>query len=258
MANPLTVFRVEGLPDFQPGDDLASAILARLDAQQEALEEGDILVIAHKVVSKTEGDIIDMATVTPSDEARKLADQVHKDPRKVEVILNQSRRLVRVVPPRDKSTEGLLIAEHRLGFICANAAVDESNADQPNQLITLPQDPDASAQRLCQTLQQATGVRLGIVISDTFGRPWRMGQVNVAIGLAQVPAQLDLRGQQDGWGHTLRVTTPAFADELAAASGLLMGKADKSPAIIFRGLDWPVSDSQASALVRPPQEDLFR
>lgn len=258
MANPLTVFRLEGLPDFRPGDDLANAILTQLDAQQATLEAGDILVIAHKVVSKTEGDIIDMATITPSDEALKLAHQVNKDPRKVEVILNQSRRLVRVVPPRDKSTEGLLIAEHRLGFICANAAVDESNADQPNQLITLPQDPDASAQRLCQTLQHATGVRLGIVISDTFGRPWRMGQVNVAIGLAQVPAQLDLRGQHDGWGQTLRVTTPAFADELAAASGLLMGKADKSPVIIFRGLDWPVSDSQASTLVRPPHEDLFR
>ncbi|WP_322107875.1 coenzyme F420-0:L-glutamate ligase [Vibrio algarum] len=159
---------------------------------------------------------------------------------------------------RPEQEEGILIAEHKLGFICANAAVDESNAEHEGQLITLPENPDASAMNLCDELEQHYHCQLGVVISDTFGRPWRLGQTNVAIGLARVPAIQPLFGEGDAWGRELKVTAPAFADELAAASGLLMSKAGKFPIIIFRGLNWTASESKASQILRPIQEDLFR
>ncbi|MDK2777514.1 MAG: coenzyme F420-0:L-glutamate ligase [Pseudomonadota bacterium] len=258
MSDSMQIIAPSGLPDFVPGDDLATAITSTLEAQQQPLQDGDILVLAHKVVSKCEGAVYSINDIEPSREAQALAREVNKDPRKVELILRQSRRVIRAVK-RPGQQEGILIAEHKLGFICANAAVDESNADHEGQLITLPENPDASARALCQTLEEYFSCRLGVVISDTFGRPWRLGQVNVAVGLANVPGIVTLYGDRDAWGRELKVTAPAFADELAAASGLLMAKDGKCPLIIFRGLDWqPDSGAKAAHLLRPSQEDLFK
>ena len=253
----MSMFAVENLPDFAPGMNLSAEIIAALDAQGETLQAGDVLVIAHKAVSKCEGAIYQLEDIEPSAQAVELAGAVNKDPRKVEVILRQSRRIVRHIK-RPNQDEGIIIAEHKLGFICANAAVDESNADKPGQLITLPDDPDHSAQRFCAALENHYQVDLGMVISDTFGRPWRMGQTNVAIGVANVPAIKSLFGEQDAWGRPLKVTAPAFADELAAASGLLMDKEAKCPVMVFRGLSWTRQHSHISQLIRPKQEDLFR
>ncbi|MEI8632057.1 coenzyme F420-0:L-glutamate ligase [Vibrio sp. PP-XX7] len=221
-----------------------------METQGTRLQQGDILVVAHKVVSKCEGAVVNVKDITASAEAVALAEIVNKDPRKVQVILEQSAKIVRSIK-RPEQEEGILIAEHRLGFICANAAVDESNAGEPGQLITLPENPDKSAMTLCQDLEAHFSCRLGVVISDTFGRPWRLGQTNVAIGLARVPAIQEMAGECDAWGRALKVTAPAFADELAAASGLLMHKSGKCPVIIFRGLDWRACTSQASHILRP-------
>lgn len=248
---------LSGIPDIHPGDDLAEILIETLNRQDTPPQDGDILVIAHKVVSKAEGQIIALADITPSAEALELAEKIHKDPRKVEVILHESTRVVRAMKRPDQQ-EGTLIAEHRLGFICANAAVDESNVGLEETVILLPRDPDISARQLCSRLQTAFGVRLGIVITDTFGRPWRLGLVNVAIGLSQVPARVDLIGERDAFGRELSVTMPALADELAAASGLVMGKSDKTPVVLFRGVDWQPCASSAGELIRPQQEDMFR
>ena len=257
MPGAMQMLAPKGLPDFRPGDDLAQHIATTLAEQKLTLQDGDILVLAHKAVSKCEGDVYRAEDITPSDEARALAEEVNKDPRKVELILSQSSRVIRAIK-RPGQDEGILIAQHKLGFICANAAVDESNADN-GEMITLPKDPDASARRLCTALEQHFGCSLGIVISDTFGRPWRLGQVNVAVGLANVPAVVTQYGDKDAWGRELKVTAPAFADELAAASGLLMAKDGKCPLIIFRGLEWtPDSTTQASHILRPEKEDLFK
>ncbi|MEH6576507.1 MAG: coenzyme F420-0:L-glutamate ligase [Amphritea sp.] len=248
---------VPGLPDIKPGDDLVALLLAAMDQAQMELDDGDILVIAHKVVSKAEGRIVRLADVEPSAQALELAQTVNKDPRKIEVILGESKRVVRAVK-RPQQEEGTLIAEHKLGFICANAAVDESNVDSPGSVILLPEDPDKSAWQLCSALEKSTGKQLGVVITDTFGRPWRMGLVNVAVGLAKVPSKIDMAGEKDAYGRELSVTVPALADELAAASGLLMSKEGKKPALIFKGVEWTPGDSSALDLIRPQQEDLFR
>jgi len=248
---------ISGLPDIKPGDDLINLILAGMEKQQQTFDDGDILVIAHKIVSKAEGQIVRLSDIEPSEEAKTLALTVNKDARKIQVILSESKRVVRAIKRPDQD-EGIVIAEHKLGFICANAAVDESNVNSPGDVILLPKNPDASARFLCEGLQKATGKRLGIVITDTFGRPWRMGLVNVAIGLANVPSKIDLAGETDAYGRELRVTVPALADELAAASGLLMSKEGKRPVILFKGVEWRTCDSTALDLIRPQQEDLFR
>lgn len=253
----IAIQTVAGIPDIVPGDDLAQILIETLSRRGQSLRDGDILVIAHKVISKAEGQVVALAEITPSAEAEELGRQVNKDPRKVEAILRESTRVVRAVK-RPEQDEGTLIAEHRLGFICANAAVDESNVGAEDTIILLPKDPDHSARRLCERLEAAFGVRLGIVVTDTFGRPWRMGLVNVAIGLARVPARIDMVGERDAFGRVLSVTMPALADELAAASGLVMGKSDKTPVVLFRGIDWHPCDSSANELIRPQQEDLFR
>ncbi|WP_083704586.1 coenzyme F420-0:L-glutamate ligase [Motiliproteus sp. MSK22-1] len=256
-SNGVNIQAVPGLPDIKPGDDLVALIMGAMAESEMSFDDGDILVIAHKVVSKSEGRIVRLADVEPSDEALELAETVTKDPRKIETILSESKRIVRAVK-RPGQDEGILIAEHRLGFICANAAVDESNVDLPGHVILLPENPDASAQALCKRLEQMSGKQLGVVITDTFGRPWRMGLVNVAIGLANVPGKVDLAGENDAYGRELKVTIPALADELAAASGLLMSKEGKKPALIFKGVEWSPACSSALDLIRPQQEDLFR
>lgn len=248
---------IPGIPEINSGDDLAEIILDSLKLANICLEDGDILIVAQKVVSKAEGRLVALEQVIPSKEALALAEKVNKDPRKLEVILQESSRVVRAVK-RDDNKEGIVITEHNLGFVCANAAVDESNCAQKDTLILLPVDPDQSARNLRDRLSTAFGVRVGVVITDTFGRPWRMGLVNVAIGLAGVPAKVDLIGNNDAFGRELLVTTPALADELAAASGLLMTKDGMKPAILFKGVDWVEQQSSARELVRPEQEDLFR
>ncbi|MEH6442901.1 MAG: coenzyme F420-0:L-glutamate ligase [Oceanospirillaceae bacterium] len=251
------IIAVTGIPDIVPGDDLATQIYQAMQAQQLSLEDGDILVIAHKVVSKAEGQIVNLADVEPSLEALELAEKLNKDPAKVETVLRESSRIVKT-SKREDQHEGLIIAQHHLGFICANAAVDESNVDQPNHVILLPKDPDKSARKICTALEKTSSKQLGVVITDTFGRPWRMGLVNVAIGLANVPSKVDMAGQNDAYGRELKVTVPALADELAAASGLLMSKEGKKPVILFRGVDWARTQSSAQDLIRPAREDLFR
>ncbi|MDC0612124.1 coenzyme F420-0:L-glutamate ligase [Vibrio sp.] len=253
----MTMISLEGLPDIVPKMDLADEIHKALSRQNESLIEGDILVIAHKVVSKSEGCVHNIDDIIASEKAHELAYETGKDARKIEIILRQSKRILRC-HKRPEQQEGIIIAEHKLGFICANAAVDESNADHQGQLITLPEDPDKSAHDICQSLQERYQCQLGIVISDTFGRPWRMGQTNVAVGIANVPGVKTMEGLPDAWGRELKVTAPAFADELAAASGLLMDKEGKCPVMIFRGLNWTPQKSTINQLIRPKREDLFR
>lgn len=246
-----------GVPDIHPGDDLAQALTQSLRAHG-GLANGDILCIAHKIVSKAEGCVHTLAEITPSPRAQELARELNKNPHKVEVILSQSARVVRAFK-RPEQNEGTLICEHRLGYISANAAVDESNADLPGTVITLPADPDVSARALGRALEAAFGVEIGIVITDTFGRPWRLGQVNVAIGLYRVPAKTSEIGRTDAWGRPLSVTEPALADELAAASGLVVRKAAKTPVVRVRGLAWGAdTDSSAQDLLRSQKEDMFR
>jgi coenzyme F420-0:L-glutamate ligase / coenzyme F420-1:gamma-L-glutamate ligase len=253
-----TELRLVALPDFPhvaSGDDLAAlttAALARADIQ---LRAGDVLVFAQKVVSKAEGRRIDLAEVVPSSQAIELSQTVQKDPRLVELVLRESRRIVRTAPD-------VLIVEHRLGLIMANAGIDQSNVADPaggESALLLPVDPDASAARLRERLHELAGHAPGVVISDSFGRPWRMGTVGVAIGCAGVAATLDLRGEKDLFGRTLRVTVVGHADEIASAASILMGQANEArPVVLVRGLPTQASHQPASALVRPARQDLFR
>ena len=253
----MDISAIPGVPDIQPGDDLPRLIGEALVASGGVCA-GDVLAIAHKVVSKAEGAIVDLGTVHPSEEARRIARELNKRPEKVEVILGQSSRVVRAFK-RPEQNEGTLICEHRLGFISANAAVDESNIDTADTVITLPADPDASARSIGTALEARFGVPLGVVITDTFGRPWRLGQVNVAIGLYRVPARRSEVGGNDAWGRPLLVTEPAFADEIAAASGLVITKAAKTPLVRFSGLNWDPSDTtSARDMLRPTEEDQFK
>ena len=257
MSSTLNITPIAGIPDIKPGDDLACILGDQLDSFG-GLSNGDILCVAHKIVSKAEGNIIDLDTVEPSDQALEIAAKLNKDPAKVEVVLRESTRIVRAFKRPEQKT-GTMICEHRLGFISANAAVDQSNAERENTVITLPDDPDASARRLGESLEDRFGVTIGVVITDTFGRPWRLGQVNVAVGLYRVPAKKSEIGGTDAWGHPLAVTEPAFSDELAAASGLVIAKAAKTPLVLFRGVHWsPQDTTSARNIVRASKEDMFK
>jgi coenzyme F420-0:L-glutamate ligase / coenzyme F420-1:gamma-L-glutamate ligase len=251
----LQLSAVRGLPLVKHGDDLARLIAAALARNDIAPRPGDVVVVAQKIVSKVEGRLVDLATVAPSPRAIELAAETGKDPRLVEVILSESVRVVRARP-------GLLIVEHRLGFVMANAGVDRSNvaaADGAERVLLLPEDPDASAAALHGALHALTGAAVAVIINDSFGRPWRRGTVGVALGAAGVPALLDLRGRPDLFGRPLEVSVVGFADEIAAAASLLMGQADEAlPVVLVRGLDWAVPGSAAASIVRPSGEDLFR
>lgn len=253
---PVELIPVLGIPEIHAGDDLSAILARQLDAQT-GVQDGDVLVIAQKVVSKSEGLLIDLAEVQPSAEAVTLAKDLAKDPRKVEVVLRESNRIVKSFK-HSKNDEGTLICEHLSGHISANAGVDQSNIDGNDTVLILPRDPDASAARIHREFQARYGCRLGIVISDTFGRPWRLGQVNVAIGVAGMPALRDDTGSHDAHGRELAVTMPALADELAAASGLVISKASQTPLVLIRGLDWPQEDGKAGDLIRAKTEDVFR
>jgi coenzyme F420-0:L-glutamate ligase / coenzyme F420-1:gamma-L-glutamate ligase len=255
MTQKVTLSALSGIKLIEPGDDLGAITVAALRANGLVPEEGDVLVVAQKIVSKAEGRYVDIASVQPSERAISLAAEVDKDPRFVEVVLSEARRVVRYRP-------GLLIVEHRLGFVMANAGIDHSNIaaeDGVERVLLLPADPDGSAHALRQYLSNAFGISIGVIISDSFGRAWRKGTVGVALGAAGLPALVDLRGHPDLFGRELLVTETGFADEIAAAAGLLMGQADEAvPIVLVRGLAWGAPDVSAAALIRPAEHDLFR
>jgi coenzyme F420-0:L-glutamate ligase/coenzyme F420-1:gamma-L-glutamate ligase len=236
------VIPVVGLPEVREGDDVAALIAAAV-----AVEPGDVIVVAHKVVSKAEGRVVRLDDVAPSPQARELA--AGEDPRRLEVILRESVRLVRTRPP-------LVIAETRHGFVCASAGVDASNAAEPDTVVLLPEDPDASAARLRGRLLELTGAGVAVIVSDSFGRAWRQGTTDVAIGCAGLQPLLDLNGQRDAAGYELHATVIAVADELAAAAELVRGKLDRVPAAVVRGFGLG-GEGTARELVMPPERDLF-
>ena len=239
----ISILPVEGLPEIGEGDDLAALI-----AEQAELADGDVLVVAQKVVSKAEGRVVRLDEVEPSERARELA--ADRDPRQHEVILREAVRVVRARPP-------LVIAETHHGFVCASAGVDASNAPEPGSVMLLPADPDASAARLRVRLRGLTGAEVGVVVSDSFGRPWRQGTTDVAIGLAGIRPLLDMKGVRDPAGYELHATVIAVADELAGAAELVMGKTDRVPAAVIRGAD-AAGEGSARELVMPAERDLFR
>ncbi len=239
----LQILPVEGLPEIEAGDDLARLIHDRF-----SLADDDVLVVAQKAVSKAEGRVVRLGDIDPSDEASALAGE--GDPRQVEVILREARRIVRSRPP-------LLIAETRHGFVCASAGVDASNAPEAGTLVLLPVDPDASAERLRLGLEELAGRSIGVIVSDSFGRPWRQGTTDVAIGASGIHTLIDLRGQPDARGYELRTTQIAVADEIAAAAELVFGKTRGVPAAVVRGLRLSGS-GRARDLVMPADRDLFR
>jgi coenzyme F420-0:L-glutamate ligase/coenzyme F420-1:gamma-L-glutamate ligase len=255
----ITLTALRDIPEVHPGDDLVQIILNGLERENLTLEDGDVVVVTQKIVSKAEGCLVDLSTVTPSPRALELSTAVGKDPRLVEVILRESRGVLR-------QREGVLIVETRHGWICANAGVDRSNVAgvDAEVVLTLPVDPDASARRIRDGLIQATlrvAATLGIavIITDSHGRAWRLATVNLAIGVAGMHPIADFRGEPDRFGYTLRVTTVARADELAAAAGMLSGQAAEGlPIIIIRGADWPRGDGTAAEMQRPVEKDLFR
>ena len=255
MPREVTLTALSGIKLVEPGDDLGAISVAALRDNGLVPKKGDVLVVAQKIVSKAEGRYVDVATVRPSERAVALAAEVDKDPRFVEVVLSESKRVVRHRP-------GLLIVEHRLGFVMANAGIDHSNVAAPDggeRVLLLPVDPDDSARALRRQVMEVFGVGIGIIISDSFGRPWRKGTVGVALGAAGLPAFVDLRGRPDLFGRELLVTEIGFADEIAAAAGLLMGQADEAvPMVLVRGLTWSAPDHPVAALIRPAEHDLFR
>jgi coenzyme F420-0:L-glutamate ligase/coenzyme F420-1:gamma-L-glutamate ligase len=259
MSRPesVTLTALPGIPLIRAGDDLASLILSSLSSAGVELQDQDVIVLGQKIVSKAEGRLRNLADVTPGEAARRLAAETEKDPRLVELVLAESRRVLRRRP-------GLIIVEHRLGFVCANAGIDHSNVAGEDEggeawVLLLPEDPDASARRLRARLTEATGARVSVLIIDSHGRAWRMGTVGVVIGASGFPCLLDLRGNEDLFGYRLRVTEVGLGDELAAAASMLMGQAAEGrPVIHVRGLAYPARDGSLVELIRPAEEDLFR
>jgi coenzyme F420-0:L-glutamate ligase/coenzyme F420-1:gamma-L-glutamate ligase len=252
--NPLVLTPLEGLPLIKQGDDLAAMVLATLGRQQIELRNGDILVLAQKIVSKTEGRLRKLADVKVSAAAKELATTTEKDTRVVQLILDESKEVLRARP-------NLLIVEHRLGFICANAGIDHSNvggkADE--WVLLLPENPDASARNIRAQLEAASQTRMGVLIIDSHGRAWREGAEGIAIGLSGLPGVVDLRGRFDLNGRELKVTTLGAADELAAAASLVMGQAAEGcPAVHVRGFPYPLRDGSLRELLRPKERDAFR
>ena len=244
------VIAVEGLPEIRRGDALAPLIVEAARRQGTPLEARDLLVVSQKIVSKTEGRVVRLAEVHVGPEARAVAGEVGRDPRLVQVILGESRRIVR-------KAKDVLIVETHHGFVCANAGVDQSNVDADTACL-LPEDSDRSAARLRAELRTMTGHDLPIIVADTFGRPWREGLVNVAVGVSGLEPIVSYLGQADPAGHVLQATILALADELAAAAEPVMGKLDRVPVAIVRGLPWPRGEGSSRALLRDPARDLFR
>jgi coenzyme F420-0:L-glutamate ligase / coenzyme F420-1:gamma-L-glutamate ligase len=251
MPGELRIIPVRGIGEVRPGEDLAATILAALERQDLPLADGDVLVVTQKIVSKAEGRIVDPEQVEPSHLAQMAAAQGNKDARYYEVVLRESRRIV-------KMDRGVLVTETQHGLICANAGVDESNVAGGRVVTLLPVDPDGSAAGLRAALHQRAGADVAVIISDTFGRPWREGQVNVAIGVAGLAPLADYAGQQDSYGYTMHASLIAVADELASAAELVMGKIDAVPVAVVRGYPYAPAAGSARALIRAPEKDLFR
>src|SRR5437016_8496294 len=250
-ASPeVRMFRIPGISEIRPGDDLVKCVASAATRAAIQFEHGDILVFAQKIVSKAEDTLVRLASIKPSPEALAIAGRLKKDPRAIEVVLRESRRIVR--------SDHVLISETRHGFVCANAGVDHSNVPGNDVVTLLPLNPDRSAKKLAAALRKRTGKRVAVIISDTFGRPWRLGLTNVAIGASGVAVLRDLRGTRDRQGKPLTATILAVADELAAAAGLLMGKSEGSPVVLFRGYRYASVDQPAARIIRPAVEDLFR
>lgn len=260
-VSPLTLTSLQDIPLIRQGDNLADILFASLRASGLNLQNGDILVLAQKIVSKAEGRMVDLATVTPSPRALEIAAQAEKDPRVVELMLRESREVLRV-------RVGAVIVEHNLGFVCANAGIDHSNVSPLGEgpveradeyVLLLPEDPDHTAAEICAQIKAKAGVEVGVLIIDSHGRAWRNGTVGVTIGLAGMPGLVDLRGQPDLFGYTLRVTQVGAADELAAAASLMMGQAaEGTPAVHVRGFPYPLREGALKELIRPKEQDMFR
>lgn len=253
MPLSVSLLALPGIPVVQPGDDLARLILDALDGADLRLQDGDALAVTSKIVSKAEGRRVDLRAVQPGDEAIRLAALTGKDPRMVELVLRESQEVSRSAP-------NVLVTRHRLGFVSANAGVDQSNVDEDDEhALLLPLDPDASARRLRDQIREATGAAVGIVISDSHGRPFRIGNIGVAVGVAGMPALVDLRGQPDMFGRILKISIQGYADMVASAAGLLSGEGGEGlPVVLVRGLDFPSIDGSAADLYRPPEGDLYR
>ena len=250
MQPAVQIFALRGLPEIRPGDDLATLIADAVRTQGLPILGGDVFVIAQKIVSKAEARIVPLDTVPPSPRATAWAEEWGKDARVIELVLRESKRIVRM-------ERGIIVAETRHGFVCANAGVDASNAPAGTAIL-LPEDPDASARALRAQLEHAFACEIAVVISDTFGRPWREGLVNVALGVAGIAPLTDYRGQKDTSGNLLQATIIASADELASAAELVMGKSDGVPVAIVRGASTTSGQGSGCDLIRSPEKDLFR
>lgn len=247
----LELIALDGIGEIHPGDDLPAIIAGAAAATGVALADDDVVVVTQKIVSKAEGRLVDLATVEPSQLARDWAERWDRDARQVEVVLRESASIIRMGPG------GLIISRTRHGLVCANAGVDVSNVGAGEVAALLPEDPDASARGIRQGLTARTGASPAVIVSDSFGRPWRNGIVNVAIGSAGIESLLDLRGEPDVAGRPMRATIIAVADQLASAADLAGGKVDQRPVVVVRGYDWRPSDEGASVLVMGPDRDLF-
>ena len=253
MLRELRLIALPDIPEVERGSELVDLLLSSIARTGMRLQTGDILVLAQKIVSKAEGRLVQLAGVQPSARAQTLAKVANKDPRIVELMLGESHQVLRVKP-------GIIIVEHKLGFVMANAGIDQSNVPgAEDAVLLLPVDPDASARKLRDVLRGHSGVDVGVLIIDSFGRAWRNGVTGTAIGVAGIPALIDLRGNKDREGRALKVTQVAAADELAAAASLVMGQADEgTPAVLVRGFPYAQRESSVKELLRPEAEDLFR
>jgi len=247
---PIQVVPLTGLPEFAPGDDLARILIRAVQQQGLLIKQGNVFVAAQKIVSKTEGRLVRLDSVRPSERAKQWAAKYQKDARVIEIVLKEAKRIVRM-------ERGVIIAETHQGFVCANAGVDISNVPEETATL-LPENPDRSARLLQEQLAREFGVHVAVVISDTFGRPWREGLVNVALGVAGMMPLADYRGEHDAQGKTLSATVIALADELAAAAGLVMGKLDRVPAAVLQGVTIQEGTGSGRDLIRPEERDLFR
>lgn len=254
--NSVSIIPVIGIPEIQPGDNLVSVVIEATRKNNISIISGDIIVFAQKIVSKSEGRIVKLSDVSPSSFAISLGKTLHKDPRIMEVILGETKRIVKM--DREESCKGRFIVETHIGVICANAGIDASNVSGGDTLTLLPVDPDTSARKLVEGFKKELGVEVAVVITDTVGRPWRQGLTEIAIGCWGMKPLKDYKGQKDSKGHELRATVLAIADEIAGAAGLVMGKTDSIPVAIVRGYRYEPGGKGARELIRNPEEDLFR
>ncbi len=250
MNRSIEIIPIGGIREVADGQDIGLLILDACKKNHLSIKDGDVIVVTHKIISKAEGRVLDLSKITPSSFAKKSGKHIGKDPRQVEVILSESRRLVKMV-------KGLIIAETQQGFVCANAGVDQSNVDL-GKIVLLPVKPDESARKIREKVNQSLRIDVAVIISDTFGRPWREGQVDVAIGLSGIDPFVDYRGKTDQYGYNLKATVICVADELASAAELCMNKLDRVPVAIIRGYPFSRKEVSARLIARKPARDLFR